>query len=141
MIIIEINGVPVPQHRPRCTRTGNVYDDQKLVKEQYRWQIKSQFRNEPLTTPIALDIIFHMPIPKGTSSIKKKAMINNVIHHMKKPDCDNLIKFCGDTLNGIVFKDDAQICEIRAKKVYSENPGTTISIKSLSLHQENENNL
>lgn len=141
MISLEISGVPVPQHRPRCTKNGHVYDDQKLIKEQYRWQLKGQYRNEPLTSPISLDITFHMPIPKGTSSIRKKEMINGMYYHIKRPDIDNLKKLVFDTMNGIIFKDDSQVAEVRARKIYSERPATIINVRSLNLKQEYENNL
>ena len=82
--------------------------------------------------PLALDIIFFMPIPKSLSSIKKRQRENGLIAHICKPDLDNLEKFVLDCLNGLVFKDDAQICEMRAKKIYSSKPGTLIRIIPLA---------
>lgn len=131
MIVIDLYGDPVPQKRPRFRRTEKyvqTYDPQSQEKEQYRWQLRSQFRNKPLTVPLEMDVIFYMPIPKATSFVRKKLMIANTMHHMKRPDIDNLMKYILDCMNGIVFQDDAQIWSIRAQKIYAESPGTLIKI-------------
>jgi Holliday junction resolvase RusA-like endonuclease len=68
MITIELFGDPVAQKRPRFARKGahvSCYDDQSKIKEGVRWQMRSQFREEPLTIPLALDLIFFMPKKKA----------------------------------------------------------------------------
>lgn len=140
MITLELYGDPVAQQRPRFARKGNIvstYDNQAKLKEGYKWQIRSQFREEPLTIPIALDLVFFMPIPKSTLGIKKRQMANGVIAHQKKPDLDNMIKFYLDCMNKVTFADDSQICEIRAKKIYSNNPGTLVRIIPLTDEKRN----
>ena len=54
-------------------------------------------------------------------------MISGEIKHTKKPDCDNLLKHL-DYLNGTAFIDDAQSFGLHARKFYSENPRTEITI-------------
>lgn len=135
MISLELYGDPIAQKRPRFSRIGNhvhCYDDQAKIKEGYRWQIRSLYREDPLTIPLAIDLVFFMPIPKSSSGIKKRQMANGIIPHQKKPDLDNCIKFILDTLNGLTFKDDSQISEIRAKKIYSNKPGTLIRLIPLA---------
>lgn len=135
MITLELHGNPISQNRPRFARKGSYvscYDDQAKLKEGYRWQIKSQFREEALTTPISLEILFFMPIPKSSTAIKKRQMANGIIAHQKKPDLDNLQKFVLDCMNTMVFKDDSQICEIRYKKIYSNKPGTVVRVIPLA---------
>ena len=57
-------------------------------------------------------------------------MTTGEIKHIKKPDLDNLLKFTKDCLNGVVWKDDAQVFSIIAEKRYDPNPKTIISIFS-----------
>lgn len=131
MINIDLYGDPVAMTRPRFARRGNfvhTYDPQANLKETFKWQIKSQYRDEPIKAPVSLDITFYMPIPKSTSKRKKRQMLNGVCFHMVKPDIDNLSKFLLDCLNKIVLEDDAQVIELRTKKIYSENPGTLVRI-------------
>jgi Holliday junction resolvase RusA-like endonuclease len=133
MISIELYGDPVPQARPRIVRGGrHSYDPKAKIKEGYKWQIKSQYREEVLLPPLCADLIFFMPIPKSTSKLKRRQMLNGTIPHMKKPDLDNMIKFVFDCMNGLVFQDDSQISELRAKKIYSESPGTLIRLIPLA---------
>lgn len=131
MISLDLYGDPVPQARARTVRRGGksiTYDPNAKLKEGYKWQIRSQFREEPLSVPVAMDVVFMMPIPKSTSKTKTVAMLNGAIHHMKRPDVDNMLKLVNDVLNNLVFKDDSQVVEIHARKIYSSKPGTYIRI-------------
>lgn len=133
MICLDLYGEPIAKKRPRFRRMGkfvSTYDAQEKLKEGYQWQVKALYRDPPLLCPILLDVCFHMPIPKSTSGIRRKQMLAGLIYHIKRPDLDNLVKFL-DYLNGIIFADDSQIVELRAKKIYSSNPGTVIRIKTL----------
>ena len=133
MITIELFGDPVPQARARIVSGGkHAYDPKAKLKEGYKWQIKSQYREEPIAAPFAADLIFFMPIPKSLSKVKKRQMLNGRIPHIKKPDLDNLAKFIFDCMNDLVFDDDSQMIELRAKKIYSDKPGTLIRIIPLA---------
>jgi crossover junction endodeoxyribonuclease RusA len=65
------------------------------------------------TGAVCLKIAFFMPRPK---SLPKK-----VIHHLKKPDCDKLIRAVKDALTGVLWRDDSQVVSVRAVKLYVEN--------------------
>jgi len=124
---IVIQSPPVAQPRPRVTRWGT-FDPAKDQKNWARIQISSQF-SEKLRCPIEVDVIFYMPISKSTSKKNKKRMLENEIKHQKNKDIDNLCKFVFDSMNDIVFEDDKQIWHVDAKKIYSENPRTEITLK------------
>ncbi len=131
MISIELHGEPVPLKRPRFSNRGkfvHVYDSQEKIKQGYKWQIRSQYNEEPIGGPVCIVISFFMPIPKSTSGTRKRQMLNGRIYHIKKPDIDNLQKFVFDCLNDLVLKDDSQIVEVKAKKIYSTKPETKICI-------------
>ena len=135
MILLELFGNPVPCGRPRFRRTGTfvqIYDPQEKLKEGYKWQIKSQFRETPIAVPVILDMQFFMPIPKSTSKAKRRQMLTGEIAHMVRPDLDNLQKFILDCLNDLVFEDDSQVIQISARKCYSDNPGTVLRIRTMN---------
>lgn len=139
MIDIEIDGNPIPLMRTGIMRAGKktiVYDRQKNEKEMVQWQIKSQYKEPPLTCPILVDLIFRMYIPKSASGPIRKDMLYGMIHHIKRPDIDNLVKFIFDVMNGVVFVDDCQVVTLYARKVYSSVPSTLIRIKPLSLNEK-----
>lgn len=44
------------------------------------------------------------------------------------PDLDKLVRAILDALTGVVWRDDGQVVDIRASKVYSSTPGVDIAI-------------
>lgn len=132
MFTFEIQGQPVPwsAHRGYGRRSFN---PKFKEKQYYQWQIRSQFNREnPIGGPVRLHISFYLPIPKGTSFIRRKQMLNGKSFHIKRPDLDNLNKFLEDCLKTIVFEDDSQVCEIVSKKIYGEIPKTVVQVEELS---------
>lgn len=114
-ILFRFSLEPVAKSRPRFSR-GRVFTPWKT--KSYENHIKvvasSQMNGSPkIEGPIHATLKF---IFKRKKSVKR-------IHHTVKPDLDNLIKAVFDGLNGIAFKDDAQICSISATKVYAVHDG------------------
>ena len=71
--------------------------------------------------------IVHYRIPAPTSLSAKKRGLQNLLPHTKKPDGDNLEKFLNDSLNGIVWTDDARIAWLlRSKSITNAKEGETI---------------
>ena len=57
------------------------------------------------------------------------------VRHTKKPDADNLIKGVWDALDGIVWRDDTQICVVIAEKWIAagdEQPHVIIELEALA---------
>lgn len=135
MIVLEVSGNPVPWKRIGINRrTGGVYDQQPKEREYYRWQLSSQFKDEPLSigTPVEIKLLFHMPIPKSIKGRMRKDMISSYVYHTKKPDIDNLTKLILDAMTGIVYTDDSQIVKLSACKRYAQKPGITIGVCPVS---------
>lgn len=142
---ILINGKPIAKRRPRFFRRGKgvgTYNSQETEEGLWMWKAKSQLTQIPVipSGPVELMCEFSMPIPSGMCK-KDRDLIENfkTVHHVKKPDLDNLIKFVKDCLNGLAWNDDSQVCEISARKYYGKKPCTFIRIKSravLDLHGE-----
>lgn len=129
MIQFEINGVPIAWKRPgRNNKTGAVYDQQKLQKDQLRWYLRSKFRENPIRSPVEVCLSFYFPMPKGASGARKRDMLNGVLHHMSPPDVDNLAKFYLDVMTGVIYEDDGQVCRMRTEKLYATEPYTLIEI-------------
>jgi len=58
------------------------------------------------------------------------------IFKVNKPDADNVSKLCLDSLNGIAWHDDAQVCDEQTVKYYAakgENPHVEICIWELHI--------
>ena len=126
MIEVEIPFPPkaLQRHRHHGKQT---FDPQKKDKQHLQWWFKSEYLDMPPFGEIAsVEFDFYMPIPKSYSKKKYEAMKNKP--HVIKPDLSNLIKFYEDALNGILWKDDAILHKIAARKVYSSHPRVEIRI-------------
>lgn len=127
-----IPGDPVPKARARKSPAGFVYKDKKterfenLVRLAYSQAYPDRIPSE---APISLSIISGFSVPESWSKKKKILAICERIFKISRPDLDNLIKSVSDGLNGVAWKDDRQIYELYARKVYAEAPKTTVSIE------------
>lgn len=67
----------------------------------------------------AIIVVYHQ-IPKSYTKGKRLACKHNITLPCKKPDTDNIAKIILDSLNGIAFKDDAQVVELSVIKRWTE---------------------
>jgi Holliday junction resolvase RusA-like endonuclease len=140
-ITLTIPGKPIAKNRPRFTMRGkhpHAYSDQETEAGKTFLQIKEHVNGRNLLTgPLSVSISFFMPRPKGhfgTGRNAGKLKPSAPKFHIVKPDKDNLEKFYYDVLNGLVWKDDAQVISGSAKKLYckpGQEPFTDIFIKEI----------
>lgn len=127
MTMYVIPGNPIALPRARSSRRG-FYDPAYKAKTNLQWYFKETYPNHPLyEAAISLEVTFYMPIPKSISKKKHQLLIGQP--HTKTKDLDNNLKFLCDALNEILWKDDALIWSINAKKIYGEEPRTEFTIK------------
>lgn len=131
---ITIPVEPISQLRPRATSRGGharVYDPPKV--REYKESVKSYLQKFPLkkfeNTELDVKLKFYLPIQKSISKKERELRLSHKKRPDKKPDIDNLQKSILDSLNGIVWDDDAKITHIEAWKFYSEDPRTEIEIE------------
>jgi len=86
---------------------------------------------EKFTTAISVAITFFVPIPKSFSGVRRGKANGNEILPVTKPDLDNYVKLVMDAMNKVVYQDDNLVVDISAKKRYSDNPGTVVSIEEI----------
>ena len=129
MFILEVVGDPVPQKQTQFNRhSGHAYNPSAKAQEYIRWQIRPYAPKEPLRCPVQVDLTFFFKPPKSTSSIKRRQMLNHVIHHIKRPDVDNCAYLITNALKTIFFQDDSQIIDLNLHKRYAEEAKTVIKI-------------
>ena len=75
-----------------------------------------------------------MPVPKSWPKWKVRDLERGVVFwHYKKPGVSNLVKFAEDCLNGLVWKDEAQIAWVKnPQKYYGFEPKTVIEVEELA---------
>ena len=134
MVKFFIPGNPVSKGRPKFAVRGGFARAYTPSKTRDYESIVAKYGLEaiakPLEGPLCVDLNFALPIPASTSKKLAKTLLNTP--HQKKPDLDNLIKSVTDGLNGIAYFDDSQIAELRARKIYSANPGVSVDISAIN---------
>lgn len=136
----EVPGPPIGQGRPRfSTVCGHVraYDAEKsrnykaFVKliatheiEKQQWKIYE--------LPVKLNIDAYFEVPKSKSKKFKVDALEGKQKPTKKPDCSNIVKGIEDALNGIAYKDDSYVVDLRVRKFYSEIPRVEVEVSYLT---------
>jgi len=80
------------------------------------------------TGPVVVEIVARFTPPASASRKARAAMLSGEAPPTRKPDIDNIVKVL-DALNGIAWRDDAQVVRIVAEKRYAEAPGLDVVIR------------
>ncbi len=84
---------------------------------------------EPTERPVALLVHAFRPIPASYSKTDRAKAISGALFPTPRPDGDNYLKIAQDGLNGIVYRDDSQVCDARVIKRYAERPALRIEVR------------
>ena len=133
-IKLEFDVKPMAKQSFRTTRTGNKYLDPSVIK--YRKAIRNmaiaQMRNqkaEKIEGAVNMNIVYAFRRPQSLSKKERNEIDGGkTVPKTTKPDIDNLTKAILDALNGIVWKDDAQVAQINIQKIWSAKDQIEIEI-------------
>lgn len=102
---------------------------ENLVAVEYRLAAKEQgFTKFMADEELKMRIKAYYQMPKSVSEKKSKLMLLGEVRPTKKPDVDNIIKVIADSLNGIAYRDDAQIVSVECHKFYANIPRVEVEI-------------
>ena len=115
---------PIPKLRARADKRGFHYTPAKTKKfeRDVKLLIASQWKSEPLSEPLEIDVVFQIKRPASVSA--KQRPCPSV-----KPDIDNLGKSLIDACNGILWKDDALIVKVTKEKIYGDTGQIVLRVK------------
>lgn len=131
----QILGTPVGKRRPKFS-TIHGYAQAVKPKEDviYENLVKVCFTQAKPTDydlydkPLRVEITAFFDIPKSFSKKRIEEALEGCISPLKKPDADNIAKIICDALNGVAYKDDTQIAELRVRKIYAAEPSVSVLI-------------
>lgn len=133
VLTIRIPGEIRGKGRPKFSTRGGfarAYTDAKTANAE-TW-IKScaieQVGQPVLEGALAISITVCVGIPQSWPKGKKACALAGEIRPTAKPDWDNIGKLLCDSLNGIVWKDDAQITDVTFSRRYGELPGAVLTV-------------
>lgn len=120
MIQFRVDGKPVPQGSMSAVN-GHIFHSQGSALATWRASIAIAARYagaQPSAKSISMTMVFIFQKPKTVTRSEPTV----------PPDLDKLIRAVLDGLTAVAYKDDAQVTEIRAVKIYGERPGVEIQI-------------
>ena len=124
---------PRGKQRPRFVRaTGRTYTPTETVKAEHQIQARAseEYPRLPYEGPVELRVSVFLLKPKSKPKTRP-------CFPTSKPDWDNYGKLVSDALNGIVWRDDAQVTRATVDKRYCSEehpkPGFRITVLAVDL--------
>ena len=123
-IIFTIPGLPIAKGRARsCIRNGHIahYTPNKTAQYENLVRLAAQHAmngEAPVESAVTLIVRAFLPIPISWSLKKQRAAAIGEVTPTKRPDLDNIVKAVKDGANGVTWKDDSQVIDMRASKRY-----------------------
>lgn len=141
VVTFFVPGVPVPKGSARAfynAKSGKSIVVQTNAERQKPWAslialMAREAGLRPVSCGCRLLLVFLMPRPKShlkkDGTVKPKAVM---LEHLKKPDCDKLVRCVLDALTGVAYVDDSQVVRIDATKAYihPSAAGCSITVES-----------
>ena len=132
-VVFTICGDPRGKGRPRFTKAGHTYTDDKT--KEYELSVMTSYleasNHHKFTSPVRVVIMAHFKPPKKSNKVVGD-MLNGHILPTKKPDVDNIAKIILDGLNGIAWDDDTQVVDLSVGKYYSDEPRVAVMIEEMN---------
>ncbi len=136
MLFLVVHGVPVPQGSKTRTQFGGIREANPATRawrQAIALEARIQYTGDPLPGPFRLDVDFYFARPishyrtgKHAGELKDTAPA----FHATRPDREKLARAVGDSLTGVVVRDDSQFADGRTRKLYGA-PRAEISITPL----------
>lgn len=106
----------------RSKTTGRIFMKPSNERELKRWRTvvaaaarPAMAGREPLREPLRVLMLAALPMPAAAA--------RRVYPHVP-PDSDKLARSVLDALSGVVFRDDALVCDLQVRKRYAGRPGS-----------------
>ena len=130
---IILTGKPKGKQRPRFYRGRAVTPkDTREYEELLAAMWKAHRCGYFGENPIKVSIKAYFLVPKSYTKKKKLMIALGKIFPIIRPDADNIAKIVLDGLNGVAYKDDKQVAELRVRKQYTfsaSREGVLIEVK------------
>lgn len=132
MLRFSVPGHPKGKGRARFVSTpsgGRAFTpaDTVAYERMIAWLAK-QAGAQPVEGPLRMRLAIYMQIPQSASKKRRADMLSGAEFPTKKPDVSNVLKAVEDGLNGIAYKDDAQLVSLIVDKFWSDEPRVDIEI-------------
>lgn len=138
MIAFRVTGTAAPQGSKRHVGGGRMIEMSKALgpwrERVHAKAVEAMAGTPPITLPVRLSVRFTFMRPRshyrtGKNQHLVKPSAPPVM--MSAPDLSKLVRAIEDALTGVVYRDDAQIVQLYAEKLYGDIPACDISVENM----------
>jgi Holliday junction resolvase RusA-like endonuclease len=130
-VVIDLLGEPRGKGRPRFVRrTGHAFTPEKTASYEACLRHEAALvmaGRPPLEDALRVSVLAYFGIPASWSAKKRAAALAGLVRPTKRPDWENVAKML-DALNGVVWRDDAQVVSGLIEKHYSDRPRLRVEV-------------
>lgn len=128
MISFTVPGQPQGKQRPRIGKIGQharMFTPAKTVA--YEGLVAHAAQQALagaalMDGPVAVNLFLDCQVPASWSGKKQRAALAGEHWPTTKPDADNVVKAVFDGCNGVLWRDDVQVVQLRVVKRYAATP-------------------
>lgn len=85
-----------------------------------------------LDSAVGCNVFIDCPVPASWSGKKQRAALAGEVLPKSKPDADNVVKAIFDGLNGVLWRDDVLVVDLRVRKRYAATPCVRVEVWSIA---------
>jgi crossover junction endodeoxyribonuclease RusA len=136
VITYEIEGIPRPQGSKRHIGGGVMLESSKYVAN---WRAYAKLKaveamrtvqriEKPHGVQLEVAFVFDRPLKHFT---KKGLRSEAPKYYTIVPDADKVLRALLDSMSGVVFGDDSQVCVLSVSKTYGKAPTTIVRVSKV----------
>lgn len=135
MVSFTVPGQPQGKQRPRIGRVrghARMFTPDETVNYENLVKVKAEQAmagRPPIQGPCQVVLGVFLQVPASWSKKKRESALAGDICPTTKPDIDNVIKALFDGMNEVVWRDDAQVVDLKTTKRYSLTPGLVVGVE------------
>jgi len=128
-VTFTVPGKPLGKGRPRFYAGRAITPAKTASAEAVIAYTAAPHFPSPLDGPVKLEVTATFAPPASASRKRRVEMLHWPC--TKRPDADNIGKLVGDALNGIAYRDDAQVTWLRVTKWWGEQDQLTVKVQEM----------
>jgi Holliday junction resolvase RusA-like endonuclease len=134
VVSFMVPGQPIGKGRPRIGKVGQharMFTPAKTVGYEglIAHAAHAAMAGRPLfEAPVTVNMRIECQVPQSWSAKKQRLALSGELRPGTKPDADNVIKAVFDGLNAVLWRDDALVCELHMRKLYSATPCVHVEV-------------
>ena len=142
MIAFTVPGAPQGKGRPKVVKIGGftrMATPTKTVAYEGLIAHAAQMAmagRPMLDEAVACNVFIDAPVPASWSQRKQREALAGGVLPTTKPDADNVVKAVFDGLNGVLWRDDVLVVDLRVRKRYAATPCVRVEVWPVAMPLE-----